>query len=83
MKNYSNERYLDKFLRDRFKTPDVYLKQLNYIFIADFVQYVRNYPPKKSRRTCSNNGAMKHLERLMKMVNLAVKLDWLEKEPFH
>ncbi|WP_282160928.1 site-specific integrase [Ulvibacterium marinum] len=84
MKNYySTERYLDKFLRDKFKTPDIYLKQLNYRFIADFEQYLRNYQPKKSRRTCSNNGAMKHLERLMKMANLAVKLDWLEKDPFH
>ena len=84
MKNYySTERYLHKFLRDRFKTPDIYLKQLNYRFIADFEQYLRNYRPKKARRTCSNNGAMKHLERLMKMANLAVKLEWLEKDPFH
>jgi site-specific recombinase XerD len=26
---------------------------------------------------------MKHLERLIKMTNLAVKLEWLEKDPFH
>ncbi len=84
MKNYySTERYLYKFLRDKFKSPDIYLKQLNYRFIADFEQYLRNYQPKKARRTCSNNGAMKHLERLMKMANLAVKLEWLEKDPFH
>ena len=25
---------------------------------------------------------MKHLERLMKMTNLALKLEWLEKDPF-
>jgi len=30
-----------------------------------------------------NNGVMKHLERFCKMVNLAVKLEWLEKKPFH
>ncbi|WP_339841636.1 site-specific integrase [uncultured Maribacter sp.] len=84
MKNYySTERYLHRFLRDKFKTPDIYLKQLNYRFIADFEQYLRNYQPDKARRTCSNNGAMKHLERLMKMTNLAVKLEWLEKDPFH
>ena len=40
MKNYySTERYLHKFLRDNFKTPDIYLKQLNYRFTADFEQY--------------------------------------------
>ena len=84
MKNYySTERYLHKFIKDKFKTPDVYLKQLNYRFIIDFEQYLLNYHPEKARRTCSNNGAMKHLERLMKMTNLAVKLEWLEKDPFH
>lgn len=84
MKNYyTTERYLHKFIKDKFRTPDVYLKQLNYRFILDFEQYLRNYHPESSRRTCSNNGAMKHLERLMKMINLAVKLEWLEKDPFH
>ncbi len=83
MKNYySTERYINKFLIDRFKTDNIYLKQLDYRFIVDFEQYLRNYKPKKARRTCSNNGAMKHLERLMKMTNLAVKMEWLEKDPF-
>ncbi len=73
MKNYySTEKYLDQFLKEKYKTNDIYLKQLNYRFISDFEQYIRNYIPKKTRRTCSNNGTMKHLERLKKMVNLAV-----------
>lgn len=84
MKNYySTERYLHRFISDKFSSPDVYLKQLNYRFIVDFEQYLLNYRPEKARKTCSNNGAMKHLERLMKMTNLAVKLEWLEKDPFH
>lgn len=83
MKNYySTERYIHKFLRDKFKTPDIYLKQLSYHFIVDFEQYILNYHPEKARQTCPNKGAMKHLERLMKMTNLAAKLEWLEKYPF-
>lgn len=83
MKNYySTERYLHEFLDEKLKLPDIYLKQLNYRFIVDFEQYLRTYQPKKARKTCSNNGVMKHLERLMKMVNLAVRLEWLEKDPF-
>ncbi len=83
MKNYySTERYLNKFLRDKKHTTDIFLKQLDYRFIVDFELYLRNYRPLKPRKTCSNNGTMKHLERLMKMVNLAVKLEWLPKDPF-
>ena len=31
----------------------------------------------------TNNGVMKHLERLKKMVNLAIKLEWIIKNPFN
>lgn len=83
MKNYySTERYLHKFLRDNYNVSNIHLKQLDYKFITDFEYYIRNYQPKNSRRTCTNNGTMKHLERFMKMVNMAVRLEWLEKDPF-
>ncbi len=83
LKNYfSTEKYLKQFLQERLKTDDIYLIQLNYKFIADFENYIRTYRPRKARKTCSNNGAMKHLERLMKITNLALKMEWLEKDPF-
>jgi len=83
LKNYfSTEKYLKEFLHDRLKTDDIYLIQLNYKFIVNFENYIRTYTPKKTRKTCSNNGAMKHLERLMKITNLALKMEWLDKDPF-
>ncbi len=83
LKNYfSTEKYLQQFLRERLKTDDIYLIQLNYKFIVNFENYIRTYKPKKARRTCTNNGVMKHLSRLMKIINLAIKMEWLEKDPF-
>jgi integrase len=83
LKNYfSTEKYLREFLKERLKTDDIYLVQLNYKFIVDFENYIRTYKPKKERRTCSNNGVMKHLSRLMKIVNLSIRMEWLEKDPF-
>jgi hypothetical protein len=29
-----------------------------------------------------NNTVMKHIERLRKMVSLAFKMEWLDKDPF-
>ena len=44
MKNYyTTERYLHKYLKQKLKTKDIYLKQLNYRFIIDFEQYLRSY----------------------------------------
>src|SRR5690606_7256214 len=69
-------------LKEKLKTDDIYLKHLSYGFITDFEHFLRTYKPKKERRTCGNNGTMKHLERLKKIVNLAVKLEWIAKNPF-
>ena len=83
MKNYyTTERYLYKFLKKEFKAEDIFLKQINYQFITDFEHFLRNYKPKRERKAPTNNGVMKHLERLKKLLNLAQKLEWVEKDPF-
>ncbi|UGU15956.1 phage integrase SAM-like domain-containing protein [Sinomicrobium kalidii] len=82
MKNYyTTEKYLKAFLKEKLKVNDIYLKQLNYRFITDFEYYLRTCKP-KTRKQQNNNGTMKHLERVRKMMNLALKLEWLEKDPF-
>jgi len=82
LKNYrSTKKYLEKFLRKQFKTDDVFLQELNYNFIKSFERYIRNNPIQKNA-PCNQNGIMKHMERLCKMVNLAVKEEWLLKNPF-
>jgi len=49
MKNYyTAEKYLNKFLAQKLKINDIYLKQLNYSFIIDFEHFLRNYKPKKN-----------------------------------
>jgi integrase len=83
LKNYfSTENYLREFLQEKHKTNDIYLIQLNYRFIVNFENYIRTYNPKTKRRTCTNNGVMKHMERLRKIINLSLRMEWLEKDPF-
>lgn len=82
MKNYFiTERCIKRFLKDEYDLDDISLNKLDYRFIVDYEQYVRRYKP-TTRTGCTNNGAMKHMERLKKMSRLAVRLDWVEKDPF-
>lgn len=82
LKNYyTTERYLKAFLQKQFKAVDIPLKQMNYEFITNFEFFVRT-TPLKNFDPCENNGAMKHLERLKKMVTWALKNEWIEKNPF-
>ena len=83
LKNYhTTAEYLFRFLKEDKKTNDVYLKQINYRFIAEFEDFLRKVKPKKGQRRCGPNGTMKHLERFKKLLNLAIKLEWLDKNPF-
>ncbi len=83
LKNYqTTEKYVSKFLLEKKKTGDIYLHQLNYQFITEFESYLRAHRPVDHQRPLGNNGVMKHLERLRKMVNMAFKMEWIAKNPF-
>ncbi len=83
MKNYfTTQKYIEKFLKERYKRKDICLSELNYKFILDFEVYLKNHKPKDHQKQLNNNGIMKHIERLCKMINLAISLDWLAKNPF-
>ena len=83
LKNYfTTERYINRYLVIKLKTNDVFLKQLSYKFIIDFEQFLRNGKSISRFQALNNNGVMKHLERLKKMMNLALRLEWIDKDPF-
>jgi site-specific recombinase XerD len=82
LKNYfSTAIYLRKFLGKKSPAGDIQLEDLNYAFITAFEFYIRNNPL-KAGDPCTNNGTMKHLERLKKMVTWAYTNEWIEKDPF-
>ncbi|WP_291116033.1 site-specific integrase [Empedobacter sp. UBA7248] len=83
MKNYyTTENYLKKFVKHQYNKSDISLDELNYRFILDFENFLINYESVDHHKSLNNNGVMKHMERLRKIVNMAVMMDLLEKDPF-
>jgi len=83
MKNYyTTQKYIAKFLKDKYHRNDISLAELNYKFILDFETFLSKHQPKDHQKPLHNNGIMKHIERLCKMVNMAVTMDWLVKDLF-
>lgn len=83
LKNYnSTEKYLIRFLKKQFHQEDIKLKDITSKFIFEFEYFLRTYEPVDHHKALSNNGVMKHMERFKKLINLALKIDWLEKDPF-
>nr|WP_294901384.1 site-specific integrase [uncultured Pedobacter sp.] len=83
MKNYyTTQKYISLFLKQKYKRTDIALSELNYKFILDFENFLMTRQPKDHQKKLHNNGTMKHLERLCKMSNMALMLEWMDKDPF-
>ncbi len=83
MKHYrTTQKYLKQFLVKKYNTDNLFLNSLNYAFIVDFEYYLKAYQPTDHQRKISNNTAMKHLQRLRKMVTMAFHLEWIDRDPF-
>jgi site-specific recombinase XerD len=83
LKNYfTTERYVQLFLQQKYKNADIFLSSLNYQFITEFEFFLRTSKPLDASNPLTNNGVMKHMERLRKMVTLAYKMEWISKDPF-
>ncbi|WP_417881829.1 site-specific integrase [Xanthomarina gelatinilytica] len=82
-KNYfTTQGYISDFIFTKYKVTDMYLKQLDYNFILKFEKYLRKYKPTDHQKPMGNNTVMKHIERFRKMITLAYKLEWIERDPF-
>lgn len=79
---YTTQSYISKFLSKFYKTTDLYLRELDYHFIIKFEKYLRDYVPEDHQKPMGNNTVMKHIERFRKMINLSLKLGWIERDPF-
>lgn len=83
LKNYfTTQKYMEDFLKKRLQTPDVFLSELKYKFIVDFEFFLRQHVPEDHHKPMGNNTVMKHIERLRKMINVAIRMEWIERDPF-
>lgn len=79
---YTTQKYVAEFLKEKLKVKDVNLSQLNFKFLMDFDMFLRNHVPGENQKPCSNNTVMKHIERLRKIISMAVRFEWLKSDPF-
>jgi len=68
--------HLKEFIKKKYKISDIPLNQLKYSFIEDFEFYL------KTERMCANNTAVKYNKNFKKIINMAVRYEWLSKDPF-
>jgi len=83
LKNYwTTQKYIEAFLKKNYKVSDIPLSKLSHTFIVDFQIFLLEHKPQDHHKPCGHNTSLKHIERLRKMINEAIKNEWLEKDPF-
>lgn len=68
--------HVKRFLKHQYNLNDIPLTRLKYSFIIDFEHYF------KTVRKCNNNSTYKYLKNMRKVINLAIRNEWLDKDPF-
>ncbi len=62
LKNYfTTQKYIEMFLKEKYRTSDIYLAHLNYKFVADFELFLLKHTPTDHQRPMENNTVMKHM----------------------
>jgi len=83
LKNYfSTKKYIQMYLNEKIRTSDIFLSHLDYKFLIGFEKFIKDHQPLDHHKACGQNTVMKHIERLRKMINLAIRNEWLERDPF-
>jgi integrase len=79
---YTTLKFLKLFLNNEMKTSDMFLSQLNYKFILDFQTFIKYSTSFERIKPCHQNGSIKHLKRFRKVIGMAIKNEWLDRDPF-
>lgn len=82
LKNYrTTKRFVKEFLETKMGKSDMPIDLIDYKFITDFALYLRYKDTDRGQRPCTNNTVMKHMERIKKILNIAVKNNWIAFNP--
>lgn len=77
-KNYKTTyKHLVTFIKDEFRCNDLPLTEVTLSFAHKFEKWLL------LKTKSNNNGAMKHLQRLKKILNRSIQLGFIEKHQLH
>ncbi len=68
--------HVKEFMQGQYHRQDMFLAELKYDFISGFEHFL------KTSHHCNHNTAMKYIKNFRKVINMAIKYEWLDKDPF-
>jgi site-specific recombinase XerD len=95
VKNYKTTvKYLKEFIKKEYRVEDIHIKKVKASLIYDFKKFVTSMTTIKKRdkngivksfektQKCNQNGFVKHMQRLKRIMKWAIKNEWTDRNPF-
>lgn len=74
------KKHVMQFIRIRYHTTDYDIENIDKAFVTGFFAYLQGFNRPGTIR-CQVNGALKHLTRLKRVMNLALQNEWINRNP--
>ena len=68
--------HTQNFIKLKYNKDDLYLIDINHIFITDYEVYF------KTVRKCSHNTTIKYIKNFKKIIRIAIANGWITQDPF-
>lgn len=73
-------RHLLNFIRIKYHVADYNITSIDKTFTMEFYAYLKGYR-KEGKIKCRTNAALKHIQRFHKVMNLAERNEWINRNP--
>lgn len=74
-------KYLLSYVRIKHKVADYDISIIDAAFVNEFFAYLQGYLRQDNMKRCDINGALKHMERFKKVMEMAFNNEWINRSP--
>ncbi|MBC3541388.1 site-specific integrase [Rufibacter sediminis] len=72
----SSQKHIYAYVKEHLGLVDIKLKDVNYKFVSGYELYL------KTKGGCGQNGTVKHIVKLKKVITMALRYDYINRDPF-
>lgn len=74
------KKHLLDYVRIKYHVSDYNISAIDKAFVQEFFAYLQGYR-REGNIVCNTNGAIKHIVRFKRVMNLALQNDWIPRNP--
>ena len=75
------KRYLLAYVRMKYHINDFDINAIDKAFVNEFFAFLQGYKREDQDKACHVNGALKHIQRFKRVMNMALQNEWITRNP--